>query len=227
MCQIITFNEFRMSRYISPSILAADFNNLENEITKINNSKAGWIHCDVMDGVFVPNISIGLPVIESLTRIAKKPLDVHLMIVEPEKYINSFCQLGIDILTIHLEACRHLHRAVHQIRENDVKAGISLNPHTPVDMLSEIITELDLVLIMSVNPGFGGQVFIENSYNKIAQLRKLIDNSGSKTMIQVDGGVDLSNARKLFDTGVDILVAGTTVFASPDPSAIVDQLLAV
>lgn len=214
-----------MSRYIAPSILAADFNNLEKEIEKINNSNAGWIHCDIMDGVFVPNISIGLPVIESLTKIAKKPLDVHLMIVKPEKYIDAFCKLGIDILTIHVEACRHLHRAVHQIKENNVKAGVSLNPHTPVNTLSEIITDLDLVLIMSVNPGFGGQVLIENSYKKIAELRKMIEDSGSKALIQVDGGVDLNNARRLFDAGVNILVAGTTVFHADNPASMIDSLL--
>lgn len=216
-----------MSRYIAPSILAADFNNLEKDIEKINNSNAGWIHCDIMDGVFVPNISIGIPVIESLTKITKIPLDVHLMIVEPEKYIESFCSLGIDILTIHVEACRHLHRAVHQIKENNVKAGVSLNPHTPVNVLSEIISDLDLVLIMSVNPGFGGQVLIENSYKKIEELRKIIDNSGSKALIQVDGGVDLSNARRLFDAGVNILVAGTTVFHAEDPASMVNSLLQV
>lgn len=216
-----------MSRYIAPSILAADFNNLEKDIEKINNSNASWIHCDIMDGVFVPNISIGIPVIESLTKITKIPLDVHLMIVEPEKYIDSFCNLGIDILTIHVEACRHLHRAVHQIKENNVKAGVSLNPHTPVNELSEIITDLDLVLIMSVNPGFGGQVLIENSYKKIEELREMIDNSGSKALIQVDGGVDLSNARRLFDAGVNILVAGTTVFHAEDPASMVNSLLQV
>jgi ribulose-phosphate 3-epimerase len=220
-------NEIIMSRYIAPSILAADFNNLEKEIEKINNSNAGWIHCDIMDGVFVPNISIGFPVIESLTKIAKKPLDVHLMIVEPEKYIDSFCNLGIDILTIHEEACRHLHRAVHQIKENKVKAGVSLNPHTPVNVLTEIITDLDLVLIMSVNPGFGGQKLIENSYKKIEELRNMINKSGSKALIQVDGGVDLSNARKLFDAGVNILVAGTTVFHAENPASMVDSLLQV
>lgn len=216
-----------MSRYIAPSILAADFNNLEKEIEKINNSNASWIHCDIMDGVFVPNISIGFPVLESLKKIAKKPLDVHLMIVKPEKYIDSFCNLGIDMLTIHEEACRHLHRAVHQIKENNVKAGVSLNPHTPVRVLSEIIPDLDLVLIMSVNPGFGGQVLIENSYKKIAELRKMIDNSGSTALIQVDGGVDLSNARRLFDAGVNILVAGTTVFHAKDPASMVDSLLKI
>lgn len=216
-----------MNRHIAPSILAADFNNLEKEIEKINKSNASWIHCDIMDGVFVPNISIGLPVIESLTKIAQKPLDVHLMIVEPEKYIDAFCKFGIDILTIHEEASRHLHRAVSQIKENNVKAGVSLNPHTPVNSLTEIITDLDLVLIMSVNPGFGGQVLIENSYKKIAELKKLIDSSGSRAMIQVDGGVDLSNAKRLFDAGVNILVAGTTVFKSSDPAKTVDQMLSV
>lgn len=221
----LTFTETVMSRYIAPSILAADFNNLGKEIGKINNSHASWIHCDIMDGVFVPNISIGFPILEPLTKIAKKPLDVHLMIMEPDKYIDAFCKLGIDILTIHVEACRHLHRAVHQIKDLKVKAGVSLNPHTPVNSLSEIITDLDLVLIMSVNPGFGGQVLIENSYKKIAELRRMIDSSGSKALIQVDGGVDLSNARRLFDAGVNILVAGTTVFHADDPASMIDSLL--
>jgi ribulose-phosphate 3-epimerase len=216
-----------MARYVSPSILAADFGNLEREINLINKSEAGWLHCDVMDGVFVPNISFGIPVVEMAGRISTKPLDVHLMIVEPDKYIDRFCGLGIDILTIHLEVCRHLNRAVAQIKEHGVKAGISLNPHTPVEGLSEIIADVDSVLIMSVNPGFGGQKFIENTYHKVLAVKSMINRSNSRALIQVDGGIDFSNARKLFDHGVDILVTGTTVFHSGDPVKCVHDLLSV
>jgi ribulose-phosphate 3-epimerase len=214
-----------MARYVSPSLLAADFGNLEKEITLINHSNAGWLHCDVMDGVFVPNISFGMPVIEMASRISAKPLDVHIMIVEPDKYIDWFCSHGIDILTLHLEACRHLNRAIAQIKEHRVKAGISLNPHTPVEGLSEIISEVDIVLIMSVNPGFGGQKFIENTYNKVTAVQKMIKESGSHALIQVDGGIDMSNAGKLYAHGVDILVAGTSVFHSDNPAQSVDNLL--
>lgn len=216
-----------MARHISPSILAADFGNLEGEINLINRSNASWLHCDVMDGVFVPNISFGIPVVEMAGKVSKKPLDVHLMIVEPDKYIDRFCSLGIDILTIHLEACRHLNRAIAQIKEHGVKAGISLNPHTPIEGLSEIIADLDMVLIMSVNPGFGGQNFIENTFHKITAVKSLIQQTNSKALIQVDGGINFSNARKLFDHGADVLVAGTTIFHSEDPAKTVDELLAV
>jgi ribulose-phosphate 3-epimerase len=216
-----------MARYVSPSILAADFGNLEKEIKLINKSEAGWIHCDVMDGVFVPNISFGLPVVQMASRVSTKPLDVHLMMVDPDKYIDRFCSLGIDILTIHLEACRHLNRAVAQIKENGVKAGISLNPHTPVEGLSEIIGEIDTVLIMSVNPGFGGQKFIENTYHKVLAVKAMMNQLNSKALIQVDGGIDFSNARKLFDHGVDVLVTGTTVFHSDDPVKSIHDLLSV
>jgi ribulose-phosphate 3-epimerase len=215
----------QMDRYISPSILAADFNNLSKEVSIINGSKAGWLHCDVMDGIFVPNISFGFPIIESLKKISEKPLDVHLMIVEPEKYIKRFCSIGVDYLTIHAEASNHLHRAIGMIKENGAKAGISLNPHTPVECLSEIISDLDLVLIMSVNPGFGGQKFIENTYAKLDNLKKMITLSGSKALIQVDGGVDLTNARKLYEHGANILVAGTSVFRSTDPAKAISDLL--
>jgi ribulose-phosphate 3-epimerase len=216
-----------MERFVSPSVLAADFNNLSKEISTINKSKASWLHCDVMDGVFVPNLSFGFPIIESLKKISDKPLDVHLMIIEPEKYIKRFCSIGIDILTIHAEASNHLHRAVGMIKENGVKAGISLNPHTPVESLSEIISEIDLLLIMSVNPGFGGQKFIENTYAKLDRLKKMIALSNSHAMIQVDGGIDLTNARKLYDHGANILVAGTSVFHSADPVKAIEDLLMV
>jgi len=216
-----------MNRFVSPSILAADFINLSKEVLNINKSKAGWLHCDVMDGVFVPNLSIGFPVIESLKKNSSKPLDVHLMIVEPEKFIDRFCSIGIDILTVHAEACRHLQRAIQQIKENGTKAGVALNPHTPVETLSEVISEIDFVLIMSVNPGFGGQKFIENTYDKVDKLKKLISLSNSSALIQVDGGIDLTNARKLYDHGVNILVSGTSVFHTADPSKAVNDLLSV
>ncbi len=216
-----------MSRHISPSILAADFGNLEREIKLINDSGASWLHCDVMDGVFVPNISFGMPIVELASRISKKPLDVHLMIVEPEKYIDQFCDFGIDILTIHIEACRHAQNAIKQIRKHGVKAGITLKPHTSIGALKDIIAEVDIVLVMSVEPGFGGQSFIEHTYQKVKDLRQLIQNSNSNALIQVDGGITLQNARKLFDSGVDILIAGTTVFKSNDPVLTIEKLLTV
>jgi ribulose-phosphate 3-epimerase len=216
-----------MKRFVSPSILAADFNNLEKEVSKINLSKAGWIHCDIMDGVYVPNISFGFPIVESLKKVSEKPLDVHLMIVEPEKYIERFCNIGIDILTVHIEACKHLEQAIQLIKDHGIKAGVSLNPHTPVEALSEVISKIDLVLIMSVNPGFGGQQFIENTYDKVDKLKKMIDLAKSSALIQVDGGIDITNARKLYDNGVDILVCGTTVFHSKDPIKTVEELLSV
>lgn len=214
-------------RFVSPSILAADFNNLQNEVLKVNQSNASWLHCDVMDGVYVPNISFGFPVIESLKKISEKPLDVHLMIVEPEKYIERFCNIGIDILTIHVEACKHLEQAIRLIKSFHVKAGVSLNPSTPVEILSEVISEIDLVLIMSVNPGFGGQKFLENTYEKVDKLKRLAKMSSSSPLIQVDGGIDLTNARKLYNHGVNILVCGTTVFHSSDPVKAVEDLLNV
>ena len=206
-----------MTRYIAPSILAADFSNLQKEIEIINSSEADWIHLDIMDGVFVPNLSFGLPVVEAVHKYARKPLDVHLMIIEPERYIEKFRDAGAFQLTVHEEACRHLNSTVNEIKKLGMKAGVSLNPHTPVSTLEEILVDLDLVLIMTVNPGFGGQQFIPQSYAKIRKLRKLIDTSGSQALIEVDGGIDLTNAGMLFDAGVNVLVTGTTVFTAEDP----------
>jgi ribulose-phosphate 3-epimerase len=214
-----------MSRLIAPSLLAADFSNLQKDIEMVNSSEAGWFHLDIMDGVFVPNISFGLPIVKAVKKRAKKPLDVHLMIIEPEKYLNQFRDAGASILTVHLEACRHLHRTIQEIRELGIKAGVSLNPHTPASALEEIIPFVDLVLIMSVNPGFGGQQFIETSYEKIRKTKTLIKESGSSALIEVDGGVDIGNAGRLFDAGVDVLVTGTAVFAASDPVRMIHDLL--
>jgi ribulose-phosphate 3-epimerase len=214
-----------MSRLMAPSLLAADFSNLQKDIEMVNSSEAGWLHLDIMDGVFVPNISFGLPIVKAVKGLAKKPLDVHLMIIEPEKFLGKFRDAGADILTVHLEACRNLHRTIQEIRELGIKAGVSLNPHTPVSALEEIIPFVDLVLIMSVNPGFGGQQFIGTSYEKIRKTKTLIKESGSHALIEVDGGVDISNAGRLFNAGVDVLVAGTAVFAAPDPAGMIHDLL--
>jgi len=203
-------------RLVAPSILAANFANLEKDIALINESEADWIHCDIMDGVFVPNISFGLPVVYSLKKIAKKPLDVHLMIVNPERYIKDFFDAGANILTVHYEASIHLHRTIEEIKKYGMLAGVSINPHTPVNLLELVIPMVDMVLIMSVNPGFGGQKFIDFSYEKIKQLRRLSDKLNPELLIEVDGGVDLNNAKKLYESGVNILVAGTTIFESDD-----------
>ena len=213
-----------MSRLIAPSLLAADFSNLRHDIEMVNNSEADWFHLDIMDGVFVPNISFGLPVVKAVKKFARKPLDVHLMIVKPEKYLVMFRDAGADLLTVHIETCTHLHRIIEEIKELGIKAGVALNPHTPVDALEEIITYVDTVLIMSVNPGFGGQRFIGTSPNKIKKTRSLIDKSQSKTLIEVDGGVDLSNAALLFEAGVNILVTGTAIFRSSDPASMIHEL---
>jgi ribulose-phosphate 3-epimerase len=213
-----------MSRFIAPSLLAADFTNLQRDIEMVNTSEADWFHLDIMDGVFVPNISFGLPVVKAVKKLARKPLDVHLMIVEPEKFLSKFFDAGANHLTVHIETCRHLHRTIEEIKELGMKAGVTLNPHTPVESLEEIITYVDIVLIMSVNPGFGGQKFINTSVDKIKKTRSLITQSGSKSLIEVDGGVDLNNAAMLFEAGVDILVVGTTVFHSADPKMTIHQL---
>ena len=213
-----------MKPLIAPSILAANFNHLEKDIEIINESNADYVHCDVMDGVFVPNISFGLPVVKHVKEISTKPLDVHLMIVEPDKYIGAFAEAGASILTVHYEACPHLHRTVNHIKEKEVRASVCLNPHTPVSVLEEIIDELDMVLLMSVNPGFGGQKFISNTYKKVKQLRELIQKRGSSCLIEVDGGVNFETGKKLIEAGTNVLVAGSFVFKSDDPANTINQL---
>jgi len=213
-----------MNHLISPSFLSADFTNLEKEINLMNNSEADWFHLDIMDGVFVPNITFGMPVISQIKKHAKKPLDVHLMIVQPERYIEDFKKAGADILTVHYEACTHLHRTIQQIKNFGMKAGVSLNPHTPIHVLEDIIEETDMVLLMSVNPGFGGQKFISNTYKKIRQLKELCIKNHTKVQIQIDGGVDASNANTLIQTGADVLVAGSFIFNSENPVETISKL---
>jgi len=214
-------------KMIAPSMLACDFGNLQSEINLVNNSKADWFHIDVMDGVFVPNISFGTPVMKILQKFAKKPLDVHLMIINPDSYIKKFAELGSEILTVHYEACDHLHRTVQNIKSFNMKAGVAINPHTPVSSLESIISELDLVCLMSVNPGFGGQSFIHNTFQKIRDLKILIEKYNSKALVEIDGGVNSKNAKKLSDEGADILVAGSFVFKSENPKKTIEDLSAI
>ena len=209
---------------IAPSILAADFSNLKHDIEMVNSSKAEWFHLDVMDSVFVPNISFGLPVLKAIKKIAKKPLDVHLMIVQPERYIKDFKNAGADILTVHFEACIHLHRTIQEIHSEGMLAGIALNPHTPVSSLKDIIQDVDLICLMSVNPGFGGQTFITKTFDKIKELKQLISETNSKAKIEVDGGVNIKNVEALKSFGADILVAGNAVFKSESPKKMIDSL---
>lgn len=211
-------------RIIAPSILAANFNKLGDEIAMINQSEAEWIHCDIMDGVFVPNISFGIPIIEHISKIAVKPLDVHLMIIQPDHFIQQFAEAGADILTVHYETCHHLNRTVNRIREVGAKPSVCLNPHTPVSVLENIISEVDMVLLMSVNPGFGGQKFIEGTYEKVSQLRNLIDRKNPSCLIEVDGGVNLETGKRLFDAGANVLVAGSFVFNSSYPLEVISSL---
>ncbi len=213
-----------MDHLVSPSLLAADFGNLQKDVSMVNNSQADWIHLDIMDGLFVPNISFGFPVIEYVRKAASKPLDVHLMIVDPDRYLSRFHDSGADILTVQYEACTHLHRTVTEIRNLGMRPGVALNPHTPVSLLRNTLPFIDMVLIMTVNPGFGGQSFIMESYNKIAELRNMIDSNGYNVLIEVDGGIDTSNAARLVGAGVNVLVAGNSVFSSSDPTDTIRKL---
>jgi ribulose-phosphate 3-epimerase len=213
-----------MSHFIAPSILSADFNYLKKDIELINDSEADLFHVDVMDGVFVPNISFGFPIIEHVKKISKKPLDVHLMIMQPDRYITEFAKAGADYLTVHYEACNHLHRTIDSIKSLGMKAGVALNPHTSINLLEDVLKDLDMVLVMSVNPGFGGQKFIEHTYAKVSALKELLFKTGSTAKIEVDGGVSLNNYRKLIDCGADILVAGNAVFKAENPMETISLL---
>ncbi|WP_396144171.1 ribulose-phosphate 3-epimerase [Flavobacterium sp.] len=209
---------------IAPSVLAADFANLQRDIEMINNSEADWFHIDIMDGVFVPNISFGMPVLEAISKHAKKTIDVHLMIVDPDRYIKTFADLGSNILTVHYEACTHLHRTLQAIKAEGMKAGVALNPHTNVSLLEDVIKDIDMVCIMSVNPGFGGQSFIENTYKKVKQLKEIITRNNASTIIEIDGGVTSKNAAQLVEAGADVLVAGNFVFKAENPTETISEL---
>ncbi len=212
------------NKLIAPSVLAADFANLQRDVEMINTSDADWFHIDIMDGVFVPNISFGMPVLRDIAKHAKKTIDVHLMIVDPDRYIQTFADLGSDILTVHYEACTHLHRTLQAIKSTGMKAGVALNPHTSIQLLEDVIQDIDMVCIMSVNPGFGGQSFIENTYNKVIALKELITKKGASTLIEIDGGVTNKNAKQLVEAGADVLVAGSYVFKSSDPITTIKDL---
>lgn len=213
-----------MSHIVAPSILSADFANIQRDVEMINKSEADWFHVDIMDGMFVPNISFGFPVVKAIKKHATKPLDVHLMINDPDRYLQAFKDAGADVLTVHLEACTHLHRTVQAIKALGMKAGVALNPHTSVSLLTDIIEDIDLVCVMSVNPGFGGQKFIENTYHKIGFLREMIRTTKSDALIEIDGGVDMKNYKKLIEAGANVLVAGNTVFSSSDPVKTIAEL---
>lgn len=216
-----------MSHLIAPSFLSADFGKVREEVEMINNSDADWLHIDIMDGVFVPNISFGFPVLEAINKVSKKPLDVHLMIEQPERYIDTFVDHGAEVLTLHYEACVHLHRALDYIRKKGIKSGVALNPSTPVHVLEDFLDMIDLVCLMSVNPGFGGQSFIQGTLHKTAKLNRIISRAETETLIEIDGGVTLDNASDLLVSGADVLVAGSTVFKSPDPQNTIKELKSV
>jgi len=213
-----------MTHKIAPSILAADFGNLKKDCEMVNESQADWFHLDIMDGVFVPNISYGMPIIQTINKYANKTLDVHLMIVNPDRYIEKFKEIGANILTVHYEACNHLHRTLQAIKNTGMRAGVALNPHTPVDVLIDVINQIDVVCIMSVNPGFGGQNFIENTFIKLEKLAQMRKNTGAKFLIEIDGGINLKNAKKIIDKGADVLVAGSFVFNSANPKLTIANL---